>query len=268
MGLEVLVSCMNQDDYSIINKLNIKTDVVIINQNSKNSYIEENLNNNSVKFICCNQKGLTKSRNLALSYASNEICIFCDDDVIYNNNHKDIILKAFQDIPDADIIIFDIERINYNRLLKPIKKIRKAPRYKSYGSVRIAFKRKSLEQKNIWFDNNFGSGSIYSSGEESILLRKAHMKKLNIYEYPAIIARVDFKQSTWREGYNEKFFYDKGAMLSEIYPNLKYLFMFYYVISFKKSSHLKIANILKWIIKGIRGYKHLESYIDYINLNE
>lgn len=264
MSIEILLACMNQEDSSIIKKINIQTNALIVNQCGRNSYQEEEYNiNKTVKMLSSNQKGLSRSRNLALANASGHICAFCDDDVEYVENYAEIITDAFNQLPDADIIIFNIERINYDRNVKPIQKIRKAPKYKAYGSVRIAFKLKSIQSENIWFNVNFGAGSIYSSGEESLLLRESHKKNLNIYEYPAIIAKVDFSESSWREGYNEKFFYDKGAFLAAGYPLLKYIFSFYYLKILKKHTELSSLEIIKWTISGIKGYKKLMSYEEY-----
>lgn len=267
MSIEVLVACMNQENMSIINKLNIQSNALIINQCGNNAYKEEDRNSHKYRMYSSMQRGLTKSRNLALANAVGEICVLCDDDVQYTNDYKEKILKAFKELPEADIIIFNIERTNYDRYIRPIKKIRRAPIFKAYGSVRIAFRLSSFQKKNIWFNLNFGSGSIYSSGEESLLLREAHMKKLKIYEYPATIATVDFSDSTWRDGFTEKFFYDKGALLAAAYPFMKYIFMLYYLILLKNSTQLSTTAMLKNLIYGIRGYKYLISYNEYKSKN-
>ena len=83
MKVEVLVSCLNQKDSSLVKKLNIQSDAVVINQNNENSYSELNYKNNIVKYVTSDERGLTKSRNLALTYASKDICILCDDDLCY-----------------------------------------------------------------------------------------------------------------------------------------------------------------------------------------
>lgn len=53
--------------------------------------------------------------------------------------------------------------------------------------MRIAFKLKSFQKNNIWFNVNFGTGSIYGSGEESLMLREANKKGLKIYEYRLLL---------------------------------------------------------------------------------
>ncbi len=214
MEIEILLSCMNQKDLSIVEKNNIKTKATIINQCDKDDYSEVVVNNNTIKVVSSTQRGLTNSRNLALIHASGDVCLLSDDDVVYKDDYKERIAEAFSKLSDADIIIFDINRLNYERKIKPLTEIRVAPKFKSYGSVRIAFKRESIQKNNIWFNRNFGSGSVFTSGEETLFLNESRRKKLKIYEYPAIIADVDFSESTWRSGYDEKFFYDKGALLA------------------------------------------------------
>lgn len=263
MSIETLVSCMNQKDMSIVNSLSLKTDAIIINQCQKDMYNENLINNGNIKMISSTKKGLTNSRNLALAYASADICVLCDDDVEYNTDYDKTIIEAFNQLPDADLIIFNISPLNYSGNIKDIKKIRKAPRYKAYQSVRIAFRLESIKRGNIWFNVNFGSGSIYSSGEELLFLQEAQRKGLNIYEYPGNIAKVDFSQSTWRKGYNEKYFYDKGALLAAAYPLLKYFFMFYFLLRLKKYTPMNSISIIKWLLSGIKGYKKLLSYNEF-----
>lgn len=261
MDVEVLVSCMNQSDMSIARKLNIQGNAVIVNQCDRDGYSEERTCKGKIRMILSRQKGLTRSRNLALANASGDICILCDDDVCYIDDYEEKILEAFRELPDADIIVFDIERVNHgDGNIAPIPRIRRAPFFKSYGSVRIAFRLKSIQQNNIWFDVNFGAGSVYTSGEETIFLMEARRKGLNIYEYPLVIAKVDFSESTWRQGYGERFFYDKGALLSAAFPRLKYIFIFYYVLKFWNSASVSKCAMVAWLIRGIIGYRSLRAY--------
>lgn len=196
--LEVLISTMNRENFDFLNKMNLKCDAIVINQNSKLSNNEFQLNNCNIKIYNDFGKGLSRSRNLAILYSNADYCVLCDDDVIYEDDYSIKILTAFKKIPDADIIIFNTNSVNNDRKKEyKIKKIRKSPKYKYYGSVRIAFKRKSIIKNNIWFNLLFGSGSKYSAGEESLFLKEARAKKLKIYEYPATIATVDYSESSW-----------------------------------------------------------------------
>ena len=59
--------------------------------------------------ISTTERGLSNSRNMALKYAVGEICILCDNDEIFEDNYETVICKAFERLPDADIIAFSIE---------------------------------------------------------------------------------------------------------------------------------------------------------------
>lgn len=259
MKLEVLLSCMNQKDFSITEKMNLTTDILIVNQCDENKYEERVINGKKQRMIYTTQRGLSQSRNELLNNMTGDIGILCDDDVIYYDNYNEAILKAFNELKEADIIVFDTEMKNYNGLLREkIKKIKKAPTHKNYGSVRIAFRKESFYKKNLWFNLNFGAGSKYSSGEESLLLREANKKKLKIYEYPATIAQVDYSDSTWFTGYNEKFFKDKGAWLKEAYPYTNFIFKWYFVLKFGRKNLKESLKVLKYLNQGIKEYKRSE----------
>lgn len=255
MKLEVLMSCMNQNNFDLTENMNLTTDILIINQTNENRYDERIINGNKQRMISNTQRGLSKSRNELLLNMNGDIGILCDDDVIYEKDYEKTVLKAFEKLKDADIIAFNINRVNSKvNHRKPMIEIKRAPKNKNYCSVQIAFKKESFYKNNLFFNINFGAGSKYSSGEESLLLRLANKKSFKIYEYPKTIATVDDNESTWFKGYNEKFFYDKGAWVKEAYPKTWYIFMWYYVVRFYKKCELTSFQIIKNLVKGIREY--------------
>lgn len=266
--VEVLLSAMNQNDFSLVDKSNINTDVLIINQSNEEKVEEDIRSFGKVRMITCSDRGLSKSRNLALMNSTADICILCDDDVKYVNNYRSIIENAFKELPDADVIVFNIKQINSEyQTERMIERVTKIPSYKAYGSVRIAFKRKSIIDNNISFNELFGAGSgMYGMAEDSLFFRNIHKCKLNAYTYPQVIAEVNFSSSTWFNGFNEKYYYDMGAYLSAAYPVLKYLFMFYYPIRTRKMTRLSVVKILAYIVKGFFGYRHGVPYLRNDNI--
>lgn len=266
MKLEVLMSCMNQNNFDLTENMNLTTDILIINQTNENRYNERIINENKQRMISNTQRGLSKSRNELLLNMSGDIGILCDDDVIYEKDYEKTVLKAFEELKDADVVIFNINSIG--RLEKNITKLKKAYSHKYYTSTRIAFKRESLLKNNIFFNINFGAGSIYSSGEESLLLRKCYDKKLKVYEYPFTIATVKQEESTWFNGYNEKFFYDKGAWLKEAYSKTWFIFIWYFILKFYNKCELSSFQIIKSLFNGMKGYKNNLSFYEYEGVNK
>lgn len=263
MNLEVLVATMYNEDFSIVNEMNIKTDAIIINQCNENKEEIYKVNNNVIKKFSYNEKGLARSRNRALEKASGEICIIADDDVIYEDNYKEIILNAFKENPKADIIIFNIQSLNYNRKGRDIKKITKVNKfnYMRYGSCRIAFRRNKIEKFNIKFDELFGAGGVYTSGEDTIFMSECLKKGLSIYTNPGKIANVKQESSSWFNGYNKKFFFDKGAIFARINPKLSGLLNCQFILRKYKlyKNDISIYQAWKEINNGKRMYLDINS---------
>ncbi|MGI6114416.1 MAG: glycosyltransferase [Mahellales bacterium] len=267
-SLEVLVVTMHQNDLSIYKKMNIQSDVFFANQADCYAYEELGFNGNTARMITTGQRGVGRNRNTALLYAKREICLLADDDVIYDEGYEDAILDAFNDLPQADIIIFNCHSDSDRkpRVRKKIKRVRKW-NFMGYGTCRIAIRKSSILKKNIFFSLLFGGGALYSAGEDSLFLKEALDKGLRIYTHPYNIGIVSQETSTWFSGFNEKLFFDKGAWLQAAFPNIKYLLACYFAIRFRRLSSLKPMNMLRLMINGMKAYQNNLSYEEW-NANE
>lgn len=261
MKIQNLVVTMNQKGFELYNNLNIKCDAIIANQSNINNYQEKNINGSNVKLITTSTKGVGINRNLALLYSDADICVLSDDDMKYEDDYLETIKQAFEKIPTADIIVFNIDTVGKDvgrRKNIKIKKISKM-NFMNYGAARIAFRREAIIRENIWFSLLFGGGTIYSSGEDTLFLAEALNKDLKIYAYPQKIATVNQESSTWFNGYDEKFFFDKGALIGQIHPKTKYIFaLAYFPLRFKSTISFKTKQKLL-----INGMKSFQKGIDY-----
>lgn len=264
MRIEVLLSCMDEsDEFSYRKRSNVTTDLLIINQCGTNGYKERVSGGRKTRVFCSDQRGLSKSRNYALNQAYGDICLICDDDVRYVDNYDDIVSSAFRALPRADVIVFQTEMVNTTQTRKNVKRVRKAPWFKSYGSVRIAFRLSSVQNAGVCFNSHFGSGSTYSAAEDSLWLRDIRRKGLSVYECPTTIAVVDYSQSTWFKGYDAKFFYDKGAFVAAAYPAMSRFLKFYFVYRFFRCTDMSCIEMVRWLNRGIAGYGRLLSYEEF-----
>lgn len=133
MKIEVLLSCMYQKDFSITEKMNLTTDILIVNQCDENKYEERVVNGRKQRMIYTTQRGLSQSRNELLNNMEGDIGILCDDDVIYENDYEEKIKKAYLEIKEADIVIFNTNTSRKNNedtskkvyLIEKIKKTNK-----------------------------------------------------------------------------------------------------------------------------------------------
>lgn len=215
--VQVLVAAMNQNDHSLLEKLNIQSDAIVGNQYDYNS-IEHFVwgeSNNSITYLNLNERGVGLNRNNALMRAIGEFCIFADDDMTYVDGYPQIIEKYFDEHQDADVIVFNIKENKPTRYI--IKKFHRVRWYNflRYGAVRIAIRRNKVFEQGILFNLCFGGGTEHSAGEDVLFLSECLKKGLHIYAVPEVIATLnDDRKSTWFQGYTDKFFVDKGFLYS------------------------------------------------------
>lgn len=240
--LQVLISTMHQTECEpLLKKMNISSDAVVINQSDNFSYKEIVFNGNTTVFYTCNKRGLSNSRNDAIMNSNADIICIADDDMKYTDTYKDDILSEFEKHPEADAIIFYVESINSKRKTTTIQGFSRLRGfdYRNFSSVNIAIRREKLQAANVWFNTLFGTGSIYSCGEDTMFLFDLLKKNFHIYKSGIKIADVDLQNSTWFKGYNKEFFFNKGALVAAIYPRLWPFAIFFLSI---KNSKKRLAN--------------------------
>lgn len=233
MKLEVLVSCMNQDNLSIIKKSQITSDTLIINQTDSESYFIFQDNNQVVRKFNTLERGLSRSRNMALKHATGDICLICDDDEILDAHYEQIIIQAFECLPKADIIAFDLK----NKVTRLIPKTQKVGRLKSLrlASYQLAIRRQRILSAGVCFDPFMGAGSGNGAGEENKFLLDCMRNGLRVYYVPETIGEVCHGSSTWFFGYDESFFIQRGSStryMLGLFPSI--LYGIYYLVTKRK----------------------------------
>ena len=260
MDLEVLVVTNKDKLEDIIAQSNYDSDVVIAQQTNKLEYRELNLdkhNKYKLRIVSTNTKGVGLNRNVALAYAKADICLLADDDVIYEDDYRDTILSAFAELPQADVLIFNIDTIGQDMGRRQNSKVKRVRffNFMNYGAVRIAFRREAILKKNISFTSLFGGGAKFSAGEDISFTKACLDKGLRVYTYPKKIAGVIQEESSWFTGYHEKYFYDKGALLAFNFKGLqKYLYALIFAYKFRTKTELSFSQIYRKIIEGFKEF--------------
>ena len=213
MQMEVLLSCMNQKDWRIAEKSGITGSALIINQcpDAKEEGLPDTFQTFSdrVRMITTTERGLSRSRNMAVLHSAADVCLFCDDDESFIDGYEEIILQAFRSLPQADIIAFNVEG-KQTRLSDKIQKLGFTGCLK-LASYQIAFRREAIVKKRLFFDVHMGAGSGNGCGEENKFLLDCRKAGLSIYYVPETIAKLRPQTSTWFFGFNRDFFYQRGA---------------------------------------------------------
>jgi hypothetical protein len=77
-------------------------------------------------------------------------------------------------------------------------------------------------------------------------------KRLKIYTNPNVIGYVEQKNSTWFNGYTEKYFFDKGSLFRAISNSASKILCAQYIIRHRKmfKKNIKITNALLIMFKG------------------
>ena len=219
---QLLVSTMNQSDFRIVERMNIHSDALIINQTDHFGYDVKHINGYEIQMLSFAERGVGLSRNSAMMRSDAEIIEFADDDMVFENNHRELVVAEFDKHPKADAILFSIHSMNPQRPLLDISKFCRVGRRKAlkYGCARLAVRRERVIYNNLSFSLLFGGGCKYGSGEDTVFLQDMLKEGLKIYQSPVLVAQVRQEDSSWFKGYTEKYFFDKGALFAAALPKL------------------------------------------------
>jgi len=264
-NIEVLVATMhknNKDEIiNLLNNMNIKSDSIIVNQCDRN-FIDK-FEYKTFKIICIytTERGLSKSRNLALKYATAEIVVIADDDIVYNNDYVDIIQNAYKNHKNYEILTFMV-----NDMKKYCSVERKINKYSIHGIISYEISMKLSSIKDITFNEYFGTGSPYfQCGEECIFLSNCIKKKKRIMYIPNKIAYLqqNNRPSTWFTGYNKEYMIWQGAVYYELSKLLSIPFIMLFAIrKFNLyKNDISIFSAIKYLILGIKEYKKIKKLI-------
>lgn len=220
MHVQIGVSTMRLQGDAVPLRMQVQGhDVFFIDQCGRDGREETEFAGTRFSIIHSAERGLSRSRNLAMTMARAELLWLCDDDVRIAKDAEETILAAFATHPKADGIAFNVPSDTKDRPQREIVQehalhLRNAMRYPTY---RFVYRRESLVNAGLRFDERFGSGAIYTSGEDSLFTAACLHAGLKLLAVPCEIARVKHEDSSWFEGFTDKFLHDKGALFEAIF---------------------------------------------------
>ncbi len=260
MKVQVLASVMNQSMEQIAEQMNLGSDAVIINQCRETDYQEMEYKGHKVRFFSFPDRGIGRSRNEAILRADRDICLFSDEDIVYEDGYEEKIIREFERNPKADMILFNIE-IEEARRTYHITERRRLHWYNCgrYGAVSFAVRREKLLASGVMFSLLFGGGARYSNGEDSLFLKEFMSKGYRVYTAPVTIGREEAEESTWFAGYNEKFFHDRGVLYHVLYGRLSGLLALRFLLAHrgKLCESVTLQQAYGWMKEGIAEGRRL-----------
>ncbi len=258
-NIEVLIVTMNRKSTEFVEKMNIpeNIDIIVANQADAFNYSEQYIKSSRIRFITHNTKGVGINRNIALLNSVDDILVFADDDIKYCEGAFEEIQTAFKKYPDADGFVFNVNTIGQDMGRRENKKIKRVRTFNflNYGAVRLVIKKESLKKNAIYFSEMFGGGAKYGSGEDTLFIRECLKNNLKLYTYPFILADVYQEKSSWFEGYNDKYFYDKGALMKACFRMTYPMLIVVYALKSAKCTDKNFWNILQVMNNGARDFK-------------
>ncbi|MRI84621.1 glycosyltransferase [Aerococcaceae bacterium WS4759] len=259
MNIQIIVSTINNSIENLDKSLLEFENLIVVNQKPNkedNSVIRKSINN--IEWVDIDQKGLSKSRNFGLLQANSELIYLTDDDVILGKDFKEIVISSFLKNNEADILAFQVNGINKKYKNYPEKKLRIGYlKSLKLSSVQLVIKTEFIKKNNLLYDELFGAGSLYKMGEENIFLFDSLKKKANIKYIPLEIAQVYIGDSSWFSGYDEKYFFDRGAIFFRMFGSVAYLYSFIFCFRKKKlyKDNFSLFKAYKRALEGIKHYR-------------
>ena len=255
--LTVLISCMNQENCDIIKRTNVQTDVVVVNQCNHDCLEEFDFTNKwgrvcHVKYICTTERGLSRSRNMAIKYADGDVCLICDDDEVLVDNYEEIILSKYKIYPSAIAISFKLIRDkNYSNKTGKLGFIQ----ILRTSSVEITFNLGLIKYHGIHFDEKMGSGTGNGAGEEIMFLTSCRKTRSPMFFCPEIIAELnDLGESQWFRGYDKNYFRTHAWTIRRIMGSVVSILYLGYALIAHRSMYSKDIGLFDAIRSMIKGY--------------
>ena len=262
--VKLLISSVNVNPDELINKMNINTDAVLVNQCSENKEEQIGKGSFNVYVYHRDERGVGKSRNLCIDkslelFKDEDILLFSDEDIIYKDDYALVVENAFKKHKEAEMLLFNVKvakerRTYWNTEYKKVGRFNSG-RYPAYS---IAVKCSVLKNSKVRFSLLFGGGAKYSNGEDSLFLMNCAKKKIKMFMTEDVIGEEKYRESTWFKGFTEKFFFDRGVLFYFLYGRLALIWALRFVLVKKEmfEGEIKRKQGFKLLIKGIqRGKK-------------
>ncbi|QZN97074.1 glycosyltransferase family A protein [Symbiopectobacterium purcellii] len=231
-SLEILISTLNDGVFNI--KLNKEYDVLIVHQitNGKmtdyESYYNQNIASERVRYIQSNTIGLSKSRNIALKNSCGKYLWIMDDDVEVLDNLEDRIVECFES-NHCDIVILN-HFFSNQEIIDTREKQFHHNKISAAGICSIDICMRREVNKSIFFDENFGLGTSLPSGEEYIFITDALDNGYKVYQsnilsstHPEISSGLDFFSTSNKVR-------AKKAMFKRVFKRIGSVMMFCFFI--------------------------------------
>ncbi|MFL9845766.1 glycosyltransferase family 2 protein [Flavobacterium rhizosphaerae] len=260
--IEILLSTMNRDSLDFLTPMFPFTHftefkILIINQTTQENILQSPYVN--IRVINSFEKGLSKSRNLALANAGGKIALMTDDDVIFKEGFDETIYTAFNAFPDAALIKFcaaAFEGKLFRKYTRHAVKNMNAMQRLNTMSIEIALNVERVKQSGIIFNALFGLGSFFSMGEEPIFVNDLHKAGFQVSFVPKTIVTHKSVKDSDNIAISEVYRI-RGAYLKKIFDKQFFLWVGIQLMYHLKGRVITPFQIPFCIKNALKGRKQL-----------
>ena len=94
-----------------------------------------------------------------------------------------------------------------------------------------------------------------AGGDDTMFIVSCLRNKLKIYSSTKNLGTVYHDKSTWFNGINEKFFFDKGALYTAIDRKFRFILIFQFLVRHKEFlANFSFLKTFKYMINGSNDY--------------
>jgi glycosyltransferase involved in cell wall biosynthesis len=261
--LEILIATMNRSNLDFLHTIFPyrfeHLGLIIINQTTTDNIITSTPNH--IKVINSFEKGLSKSRNLALKNATATYCLIIDDDVVLLKDFEKTILKAYSLNPKRAVISFQTLTPEGDLSWNYPKKNGSHKHLEKILSCEISFNREQILKNEIYFDEQFGLGATFQDSESYLFLKEANTKiekpffyKKSIVIHPALTSSDEIE--------SDRHTFARAALLYKYKKNIAYLYilkLIFFLLRTKRISSKEINHKWQVAMQGIKKYKELNN---------
>lgn len=202
------------------------------------------LEREDVKVLFHASKGLSANRNFGLRHATGDIILIADDDLVYDEDGLNAVIRAFQDNPAIDFATFMFQGPSGKKYPgRSFSFSDGIPKGYFLTSFELALRRRSLPE-HIRFSELLGVGTpLFGSGEENVFLMHLVGCGLNGRFFPTIIVQHPGPTSGSKKA-TEEFLRSQGLWLRLRFGNARGLMQL-------------VRNIPRYNAPMLFSFKHL-----------
>ena len=213
-----VVSALNENPKTLAERMHLGCDAVIVNQCGEDRRDEYSYAGHRIRVVNAAERGVGRSRNQGMLLCDAPIMLFGDEDIVYEDGYAEAVIRACHEHPEADVLLFNVEqskgRETYRNQDYARVRFYSCGRYPAYS---IAIRTARQQEAGVWFSLLFGGGAKYMAGEDSLFLMDCLRRGLRLYRINICLGKETARESTWFEGYTDRFFRDRGRLYRHLY---------------------------------------------------